>query len=303
MSGWCGRLGLLGVIVLTACGQTVTGPPATEASTPTEAAETSEAQDVAALVPAGYSGRFRATATVLEDAGHGPQLCLGPVATSLPPQCGGLDLPGWTWADVVHEDAYGVRWATATVTGTLEGRALTMTEPPRQGEEHWQRPTSEFDASAPYAPPEGGWAPVELATTTDAGMQATMDIARESPDHAGLWVDQSQLPADTQPEQQNDPRRTVLVLAYTGDPESHLPAVRRVWGGALCLTQLPRSYAELERISAELAQEPFLMLGVDVTGNRVTMTSEVAWQQTQDDLDARYGAGVVRLTGALTAVD
>ena len=57
--------------------------------------------------------------------GHGdghrqsPELCLGPIAESYPPQCGGPALVGWDWAD--HENTFeqqgDVRWGTYLVTG------------------------------------------------------------------------------------------------------------------------------------------------------------------------------------------
>src|SRR4051812_3796459 len=40
---------------------------------------------------------------VLQNASHGPQLCLGPVAFSLPPQCGGPDIANWDWGKVSGE--------------------------------------------------------------------------------------------------------------------------------------------------------------------------------------------------------
>lgn len=52
-----------------------------------------------------------------------PELCLGPVAESWPPQCGGPPIDGWRWAD--HEGMYesqqGVRWGQFAVTGTWDG--------------------------------------------------------------------------------------------------------------------------------------------------------------------------------------
>ncbi len=42
--------------------------------------------------------RYEASAFVLENEKHGPQLCLGSVQDSLPPGCGGPDLPGWVAA-------------------------------------------------------------------------------------------------------------------------------------------------------------------------------------------------------------
>jgi hypothetical protein len=70
----------------------------------------------------------RNLATVM-DTGSA-ELCLGPVAESYPPQCGGPALTGWDWAD--HEGTYDkqgdVRWGTYLVTGTWDGTSMTATE-------------------------------------------------------------------------------------------------------------------------------------------------------------------------------
>jgi hypothetical protein len=70
----------------------------------------------------------RNLATVM-DTGS-PELCLGPVAESYPPQCGGPPLTGWDWAD--HEGTYDeqgdVRWGTYLVTGTWDGTSMTATQ-------------------------------------------------------------------------------------------------------------------------------------------------------------------------------
>ena len=70
----------------------------------------------------------RNLATVM-DTGS-PELCLGPVAESYPPQCGGPALVGWDWAD--HKDTFeqqgDVRWGTYLVTGTWDGTSMTATE-------------------------------------------------------------------------------------------------------------------------------------------------------------------------------
>jgi hypothetical protein len=57
-----------------------------------------------------------------------PELCLGPVAESYPPQCGGPALEGWSWAE--HEGDYDqagdVRWGVFSVTGTFDGTTFTV---------------------------------------------------------------------------------------------------------------------------------------------------------------------------------
>jgi hypothetical protein len=74
----------------------------------------------------------RNLATVMDtgQGAQGPELCLGPIAESYPPQCGGPALVGWDWAD--HQDTFeqqgDVRWGTYLVTGTWYGTSMTATE-------------------------------------------------------------------------------------------------------------------------------------------------------------------------------
>ena len=67
--------------------------------------------------------------TVLDD-GDGPELCLGGVAESLPPQCGGPALVGWDWSDHEgdFEEVRGTRWGDFQVVGTYDGEQLTVIE-------------------------------------------------------------------------------------------------------------------------------------------------------------------------------
>ena len=56
-----------------------------------------------------------------------PELCLGPIAESWPPQCSGPRLAGWDWAD--HEGTYEksgtTRWGSYVVTGRWDGATFT----------------------------------------------------------------------------------------------------------------------------------------------------------------------------------
>jgi hypothetical protein len=93
----------------------VTPSPSASASGPT------------APIPSGPVNT-RNLATVM-DTGS-PELCLGPIAESYPPQCGGPALVGWDWAD--HKNTFeqqgDVRWGTYLVTGTWDGTSMTATE-------------------------------------------------------------------------------------------------------------------------------------------------------------------------------
>ena len=76
------------------------------------------------------SQRYRAAGYVIETSTHGPQLCLGVVLMSRPPQGGGLPLVGWRWDDVEAESQLGTTWARAVVVGTFDGARFTLTERP-----------------------------------------------------------------------------------------------------------------------------------------------------------------------------
>ncbi len=77
----------------------------------------------AAIPAAPGTVRTRTVATVM-DTGS-PELCLGPVAESWPPQCSGPPIDGWDWSQ--HEGTYqksgAVRWGRLEVSGTWDGRS------------------------------------------------------------------------------------------------------------------------------------------------------------------------------------
>lgn len=90
-------------------------------------ASPSSAAPPAPAVPDGPV-RTAGIATVM-DTGS-PELCLGPIAESYPPQCSGPPLVDWDWAD--HEGTYDeqgdVRWGAYALTGTWDGTAFTATD-------------------------------------------------------------------------------------------------------------------------------------------------------------------------------
>ncbi|MBS43097.1 MAG: hypothetical protein CMH83_08065 [Nocardioides sp.] len=62
------------------------------------------------------------------DTGDGPELCLGPVAESYPPQCSGPPVEGWDWASYrgTFDRVDDVRWGAYAVTGTWDGTTFTV---------------------------------------------------------------------------------------------------------------------------------------------------------------------------------
>jgi hypothetical protein len=59
-----------------------------------------------------------------------PELCLGPVAESYPPQCGGPPIQGWRWSE--HKGEYEqvgeVRWGEFVVEGHFDGDTFVVTD-------------------------------------------------------------------------------------------------------------------------------------------------------------------------------
>jgi hypothetical protein len=110
------------LLTLTACGSEGGNDTAVDPG-----ASPSAATPTAAPVPAGEV-RTAQLATLM-DTGT-PELCLGPVAESYPPQCGGPEVVGWDWrtdGQQMFEQQGDVRWGTYAVTGTWDGTVFTVT--------------------------------------------------------------------------------------------------------------------------------------------------------------------------------
>lgn len=250
------------------------------------------------LVPDGYTGRFRVAASVLANEKHGPQLCTKMLDIS-PPQCGGFEVAGWTWDGLPHESEGETKWGSYLLTGTLAGRALTLTEPAKVSDGSFTRPPRQ-PAGTPCAEPLGGWKPLDPAKATDAALQAAIVAANAAPDFAGLWLDRRE-PPDAPGNGVNDPTKLVLNIQFTKDVAKHEAEIRTVWGGSLCVTQKGRSMAELTRIQNEI--DDIVSSTVDPVAGVVEVEVFVATQARQREFDARYGPGVVRLSGVLTPID
>ena len=104
-------------LALTACGSA--GDGETVAVDPPRAATPSG-------IPAAPGRVHTAGLATVIDSGS-PELCVGPVAESLPPQCDGLPLAGWDWADhqQMYETSGHTRWGSFLVTGTWDGTTFT----------------------------------------------------------------------------------------------------------------------------------------------------------------------------------
>ena len=256
------------------------------------------------------SGLLYTQSTVLESGDKGPQLCLGGVMESYPPQCGGPRLVGWDWQAVGGFDrASGTTWGDYVVIGSYDPQQDTFTlDRPAvpAGEYDGPRPPSEQDEprGTPCEEPEGGWQVLDPSLTTEASLAEVQRVASELPGFSELWYDQSINPAygSDDPEEMetlmNDPEKMVVNVSVTGDVAEAETALREVWGGALCVSQVQHTEAELRRIQDELTGLDG-MLGVGSGSDRVDLMVVHDDGSLQDSLDEKYGAGVVRVSSAL----
>ena len=278
-------------LALTACGDEPTGTSSDPAADP--------------------GNRYTTTATVIEAPAHGPRLCWS-VMESYPPQCGyGIEVVGWDWTVLEgNEAAGGTTWGKYVVVGTYDGRRFTITESPTPHVPPEPTPGPP-PATTPCPPPAEGWAVVDAAATTDEALDAAVAYAHAQPDYAAVWVDQSRNPAWAMKKSEitadtlwmfNDPTKLTLNVRFTGDLERHERALRAIWGGALCVSQGERTWAELEDLRAALHDELDLMgSSVDERAGQVYL-QVILEEGLQAELDQRYGAGLVRVEELLTPV-
>jgi hypothetical protein len=225
--------------------------------------------------------RTRGLVTVL-DPGTGPQLCLGAVAESYPPQCSGPPIKGFEWGEVGSETASGVTWGQYAVTGRFDGTTFTATD---------AIPAALYDAMAePHEEPLGAAcddpSTTDPAKTTPEDLDATLAAASALPGYATTW-----LSGET------------INVAVTRDAAGAEATLRRTWGGPLCVTTVERTDADLNVINQELqAALPTLLTSGSFAPD--TLDAQVVFDDgsIQEWVDATYGEGLVRVSSALVPV-
>lgn len=127
------RIALTGalLVALSACGGTTSATdPAGDPAEPSAPVTSPPDDGRPGEIPRADGIVSTRTIVTVMDTGTGlPQVCLGAVAESYPPQCGGPELRGWSWADQhgVFERSGDVRWGMFVVTGTFDGTAMDVT--------------------------------------------------------------------------------------------------------------------------------------------------------------------------------
>jgi hypothetical protein len=326
-----------GVVVVASCGaqpehtaSSLNEPAATSSVAPTSPITTGEVTTTTVSVTTSIAGHtslpavegpmFETVTTVLESADHGPELCLGGVLDSLPPQCGDVPITNWDWDAIRGEDsANGTTWVdSAYVTGRFDGSRFTVVSARVATADDVARFRSEWpDFHAPCPEPADGW--LAAAAGADPNAQLSEDnpvgqYVQSQPDGAGWWVDGSIDP--NWPNGYSDPRKTIVVASFTGDLSRHEADLRELWSGALCVTLAKYSAQQLHDLALEVnaLMEPdgtmplsngtvLRVLSFSDSGNFLTGTVDLdvmaAYPEAQQWFDQSYGPGRVVLKGVL----
>ena len=157
--------------------------------------------------------------TMVIDAGGGPELCLGGVQESLPPQCSGpvavgLGMNGWS------ESAQGIRWGERTVT---------VRWPPVDGR---LEVVEDSEPETPFVDPPYSALPEECRNVPNGIGVEDLHAYAQSLGAANGGI----FPTGT-----GD-----LVLQVVGDPEPHRSTL--LASGGACVIEVPRGEAEQRRI-------------------------------------------------------
>ncbi len=227
------------------------------------------------------------------DSGDGPELCLGPIALTLPPDCTGPPVDGWTWPEKGTRRTGSVAWGDFFVVGTWDGERLTFEKVVTEEQASASLPPTEVvpDLGTPCPEPAGGWGAVDARRSTSDDQQQVLQLAGTLPGYVELWV-------DDRGSSSQDPSTTVVDVEVTHDVAGAERRIRTVWGGPLCVFLGARTQQEVRRVQRHITGEP----GVVSSGSsRGVLTVELVWDDgtRRRGYDTRYGVGLVTVTSAL----
>jgi uncharacterized protein YfkK (UPF0435 family) len=253
-------------------------------------------------------GKVVASGTVM-DAGR-PELCLGAVADSYPPQCGGPVIKGWDWSTIAKSDYTregNIRWGEFEVVGRYDGTSFTLDQATP-----WQPGAGDGDPEpdpfkSPCPEPDGGWRVLDETKVDREDLERVTARAQQLDGYAVAWLDYSQDPRT--PEQMDDDAAagrgdeslTIVNVAVTGDLDAAEEELRDLWGGGLCVSKAEHTDAELQAIADELNELP----GMSSSGSGIRYVDvSVLWDDgsLQAWADQKYGEGLVRITSLIRPV-
>lgn len=282
---------LAAALPLAGCGS-VSGPGGTDATATT-------APDLLDIVEEGEE--LVAHGMIMQATPDAPvEICVGGIADSLPPQCGGPQLKGdFSWDDVSPERAAGVTWAERIwAVGTYDPAdgadgSFTLT-----------RPVS-TEPPQEYTPPaeDGTPFPQLCEDPFRGGQEGYADLAAQEDLQAGLegldgyvtsWVsDGSSL--------------FNVVVTEDTDPEEVHARLREVWRGGLCVEARDLPSQEDLRAAQEALSPRFTELGLLHSGWGVSgllevgvvVTDRATVDAVHDTVSPWLAPGQVVISGAL----
>lgn len=114
----------LTLVMLTGCAAAPGSRP------PSSSPDAGGGQILGASAPELPSSEVVGAGTVIDEGGDA-KLCLHAIMESYPPQCDGVPLDAWGWDGLEGFESSGTtRWGSYAVTGTYDGKRLTVTQVP-----------------------------------------------------------------------------------------------------------------------------------------------------------------------------
>lgn len=224
------------------------------------------------------------------------QLCIAGTTDEGRPACldPAVTITDWPGGDGSHVDG------EYRLTGHFDGRTLSVSSARRadaSGED--PGPSAGDDDATPCHVPAGGWRVVDQSKARPSDLD-NLDIAvtNKVSGVRSVWIDFSRNPApDTEStplSMANDPRYATVNVLVAGDVARATRAVRKLWGGALCVVKAGHGTHRAEQIRDELTMLPGFVQEDD---GRDTETLDVIHDDgsLQRWADARYGHGYVRI--------
>jgi hypothetical protein len=246
--------------------------------------------------------KVRGYGLVYDPGNKAPELCLGAVNDSLPPQCGGPRIEGWDWDAVPDEESHAdALWGEYEVTGYYDGSTFRVVEarvpPPFESD------SDESVYDTPCEEPPGGWRTEDAQRATEADRSAAIRYAESQPEHAATWVDYIDEPTEF-----TDPKDMILNIAFTENAEQHEAEIRELWDGPLCVIEKEgHTEAELSAIQNSSWERDYglevLWSNLNTVEGHVEVGVMFIEDGTRRAIEERYGAGTVVVFPALRPVD
>jgi hypothetical protein len=213
------------------------------------------------------------------------------VQLSSPIYCSGVPLVGWTWPKG-SESSGGTRSGTYAVVGSYDGKRFSVTKTIGEAEAaRYVRPDASPDFGTRCPAPKGGWRAPDPRRATEEDQDRVFTRAEQLPGYGTAWI-------DDQGHSAQRPVNNVINVLVTTDVDEATRTLRRVWGGALCVSKAKHTESELEKVADTLMSRPGA-LSCGPGDDQLKFDVIYDNGRLQRELDDTYGAGLVQVTSAL----